>query len=106
MSAIGIFTRHCSNFRSEKKIKFLNNFPFFNMGSFNKWIDKKVNDDDINYFEYDEFSNVEKVGEGGFGVVNRADWESGGIKVALKILTNINEDKLNKEVTFKIFNSI
>ena len=41
------------------------------MTSINEWVDTKIHDDDLNYFEYDEFSNVEKFGE----VVNRADWK-------------------------------
>src|SRR5688572_20995022 len=74
-------------------------FLFLNMTSLNEWIDAKVKDDDINYFEYNEFSNMEKVGEGAFGSVNRADWKCCGIKVALKVLANnpsINEDNMNK----------
>ena len=73
------------------------------------WIDIKIKDDDINYFEYDEFSNLEKAGKGAFGSVNRADWNSGGIKVALKILENnlsANEDSMNlfsKEVILKYY---
>src|SRR6266480_4605421 len=69
------------------------------MPSLNEWIDTKIKDDDINYFEYDEFCNVEKVGEGAYGIVNRADWKSCGIKIALKILANnpsINEDNMKK----------
>ncbi|GES73379.1 kinase-like domain-containing protein [Rhizophagus clarus] len=69
------------------------------MTSLNEWIDTKIKDDDINYFEYNEFSNVQKIGNGAFGIVNRADWKSCGIKVALKILINnpsINEDNMNK----------
>ncbi|PKB94232.1 hypothetical protein RhiirA5_507680, partial [Rhizophagus irregularis] len=53
-----------------------------------EWIDKKIEEEDINFFRYDEFINLEKVGEGAFGIVNRADWNSGKIKIALKILTN------------------
>ena len=46
-----------------------------------------------------EFSNVEKVGGEAFGTVSRADWNCGGIKVALKVLVNnssINEDNIDK----------
>ena len=41
------------------------------MMSLNEWIGMKIKGNDINYFEYDEFSNVEKFGE----IVNRADWK-------------------------------
>lgn len=75
------------------------------MTSLNEWIDMKIKDSDINYFEYDEFTNIEKVGEGAFGIVNRADWKNGEIKVALKVLTRHstvdenNMKKFLKEVT-------
>jgi hypothetical protein len=61
-----------------------------NMTTLNEWIDLKIKDGDINYFEYSEFSNVEKVGREtfveAFGTVSRADWNCGGIKVALKTI--------------------
>ncbi|CAB5190527.1 unnamed protein product [Rhizophagus irregularis] len=69
------------------------------MTSPNDWIDKKIKDDDINYFEYNEFSNMKNIGNGAFGIVNRADWKSCRSKVALKILasnSSINEDNMNK----------
>ena len=73
------------------------------MTSTNEWIDKKIKDGDIHYFEYNEFSNLEEVGQGAFGVVYRADWKNCGVKVALKTLKirtynhSIN-DKFLKEV--------
>ena len=53
-----------------------------------EWIDMKVKDGDIDYFEYNNFSNIEIVDEGEFGVVKRADCSVVGIKVALKSLLN------------------
>ncbi|PKY60963.1 kinase-like protein [Rhizophagus irregularis] len=58
------------------------------MTSLNEWIDMKIKDGNIDYVEYSEFSNVEKVGEGAFGIVNSAYWRSCGIKIAIKILIN------------------
>ena len=58
------------------------------MTSLRKWIDMKIKDGDINYFEYNNFSNIEKINEGAFGIVDRADWNNGGIRVALKRLLN------------------
>ncbi|RIA94893.1 hypothetical protein C1645_803302 [Glomus cerebriforme] len=69
--------------------------------SSNEWINKKIKDEDINYFKYDEFINLEKVGEGAFGIVNRADWKSGKIKIALKVLTN--NSAINEEDNMKKF---
>ncbi|PKY53714.1 kinase-like protein [Rhizophagus irregularis] len=68
------------------------------MASLCEWIDMKIRDDDINYFDYDEFSNFEKVGEGAFGIVNKADWKSCGIKIALKIIeyNSVNQDNMNR----------
>ncbi|CAG8506413.1 897_t:CDS:2 [Funneliformis mosseae] len=58
------------------------------------WMEKKINDGDINYFKYDEFTNVEKVGNGAFGVVEKADWINGGsTQVALKSLMFIQDNK-------------
>ena len=68
------------------------------MSKLKEWIDMKIEYGDINYFEYNNFSNVEKVDEGGFGIVKRADWSDGGIKVALKsLLNNSTIDENQKE---------
>ena len=75
------------------------------MTSLKEWIDTKIEDGNINHFEYNNFSNIVRISEGGFGIVNRADWNNGGIKVALKSLLNnstIEEDQKEnflKEVT-------
>ncbi|EXX70777.1 hypothetical protein RirG_084440 [Rhizophagus irregularis DAOM 197198w] len=69
-----------------------------------EWIDKKIRDEDIKFYDYNEFINLERVGVGAFGIVNRADWRSGNIKIALKILTNnsaINE--INNEKNMENF---
>ena len=66
------------------------------------WINLKRDDDDINYFEYNEFINMEKVGEGGFATVSKAYWKSGRITLALKTLLNkpINEQNANDRNKF------
>uniref|UniRef100_U9TH78 Protein kinase domain-containing protein n=1 Tax=Rhizophagus irregularis (strain DAOM 181602 / DAOM 197198 / MUCL 43194) TaxID=747089 RepID=U9TH78_RHIID len=71
------------------------------MTSFNEWIDMKINDGDIHYVEYNEFSCVKNVGEGSFGIVESADWKSHGIKIALKTLidhSSVDENSMNKFV--------
>jgi serine/threonine protein kinase len=68
------------------------------MTSFKKWIDSKIEDGDINYFEYNNFSNIKRISEGGFGVINSAHWNNGGVKVALKsLLYNLMIDENQKE---------
>src|SRR3954452_20267832 len=75
---------------------------YFKMTSLKEWIDLKIEDKDINYFEYNNFSNIEKIGNGAFGIVNQANWNDGGIKVALKsFLNNSTIDEDQKESFFK-----
>ncbi|CAI2168984.1 135_t:CDS:2 [Funneliformis geosporum] len=57
------------------------------------WIDTKINEKYIHSFDYSVFSNVEKIGQGAFGVVEKANWEGGGIDVALK---NIKKECLEE----------
>ncbi|CAB4433176.1 unnamed protein product [Rhizophagus irregularis] len=82
------------------------------MTSLNEWIDMKIKDGNIDYVEYSEFSNVEKVGEGAFGIVNSAYWRSCGIKIAIKALINnssVDEnimDEFVKEVILHKFFSL
>ncbi|CAB5189728.1 unnamed protein product [Rhizophagus irregularis] len=73
-----------------------------------EWIKKKIEEEDIHYFEYSEFNDVEKIGKGGFGTVNRAVTND-GILVALKMVnlreendikTFVNELKLIRMVHF------
>ncbi|GBB84214.1 hypothetical protein RclHR1_10830005 [Rhizophagus clarus] len=71
------------------------------MTSFNEWIDTKIKDGNIDYTEYSEFSDVEKIGEGGFGIVKSAKWKNYGIKIALKTLINnssVDENSMNEFV--------
>jgi len=68
------------------------------MTSLKEWFETKVKDGDINHFDYKEFSEIEKIGVGGFGIVNRANWNNRGIKVALKVLSNnsISKDDIDE----------
>lgn len=68
------------------------------MLSFNEWTDKKIKDDNLYFFKYNKFTNVEIVEKGTFRTISKADWKN-GISVALKILENnpsINENDMNK----------
>ncbi|CAB4423528.1 unnamed protein product [Rhizophagus irregularis] len=64
-----------------------------------KWIIEKIKSEDINYFDYKEFSDNVEIGRGGFGIVYKANWNKRGMKdAALKsMLNNNNNSPLNKE---------
>ncbi|GES97465.1 kinase-like domain-containing protein [Rhizophagus clarus] len=55
-----------------------------------EWIKKKIEDEDIIFFKYNEFKNIEKIDKGGFGVVNKAKTNDRK-QVALKVLSRIDE---------------
>lgn len=64
-----------------------------------KWIIEKIKSEDINYFDYKEFSDKTEIGRGGFGVVNKVKWNKRGMEdAALKsLLNNNNNSSLNKD---------
>ena len=64
-----------------------------------EWIDNKIKDGDIIYFEYDKFSNVKKIARGGFGEVSKANLTS--MVVALKS-SIYEESKIDKEDVNKL----
>ncbi|GES97453.1 kinase-like domain-containing protein [Rhizophagus clarus] len=72
------------------------------------WIENGIAENYINYHNYNEFKNIQRIGFGAFGNVYRATWESSDTVVALKsfeidncIMKEIvNEIKLLHEVNF------
>ncbi|CAG8791281.1 39457_t:CDS:2, partial [Gigaspora margarita] len=58
----------------------------------NAFINKAMDDGDINFVNYKEFTSIEKIGEGGFNSVYKSEWKKGGLTVALKSLKDINID--------------
>ncbi|KAF0507105.1 kinase-like protein [Gigaspora margarita] len=50
------------------------------------WLEKAIFENHINYYDYNEFINLEKINEGRFGNVYKAEWSECGIAVALKSL--------------------
>ncbi|CAB5382525.1 unnamed protein product [Rhizophagus irregularis] len=60
-----------------------------------EWIKKKIEDADILYFEYSEFIEIEEIGKGGFGIVNKAETSDKKL-VALKGLIEKKSSKFEK----------
>ena len=56
----------------------------------NVWIEIEETISKEHKFEYKEFSNIKKIGSGGFGEVYCANWKNSGQCVALKSFLNIN----------------
>ena len=69
------------------------------MTQLREWIETNK----VTYFEYNDFRNIEKIGGGGFGVVKKASWNTGGVKIALKSSSTNTEDEFLKEVKFCLF---
>jgi hypothetical protein len=69
------------------------------MTSVTKWIDKKIKDKHIQYFEYNKFNKIVEIGRGAFGKVSKAELDNTEL-VALKSFvdeySNIEEDELNR----------
>jgi serine/threonine protein kinase len=56
------------------------------------WLEAQIEANSIKSFNHAEFSNIEKVGEGGYGNVYKAYWKSRRMTVALKALKTISDE--------------
>ncbi|KAF0408014.1 kinase-like protein [Gigaspora margarita] len=63
-------------------------------------IENAINREDIKSYDYTEFSALEKIGAGGYGVVYKSEWKNRGLTIALKKLKNI---PLNEEEAIQKF---
>ncbi|CAG8631260.1 11904_t:CDS:2 [Gigaspora margarita] len=63
-------------------------------------IDETIQEWQVNLYNYNEFTNIKLIDEGGFGKIEKASWERTGLIVALKSLKI--EHKLDENVV-KIF---
>ncbi|UZO10016.1 uncharacterized protein OCT59_001614 [Rhizophagus irregularis] len=60
-----------------------------------EWIEEKITNGSIPYFEYDEFSEITDLDSGNFGQVFKAN--KGDMKIALKIIVNrSSKEKINE----------
>ncbi|GBB90062.1 hypothetical protein RclHR1_16940003 [Rhizophagus clarus] len=67
------------------------------------WIEDVIEKNQLKYYEYNEFTNLQKIGTGGFGKVYRANWKNSEKHFALKSffhLNNITVKKLFMSIIF------
>ncbi|EXX58675.1 hypothetical protein RirG_195780 [Rhizophagus irregularis DAOM 197198w] len=73
------------------------------------WLEEAIAKKYFKYYEFENFSNIQEIGTGGFGKVFRASWKSSGQYLALKTFFNFDdatikaisrELKLQREVDF------
>ncbi|KAF0418304.1 kinase-like protein [Gigaspora margarita] len=56
-----------------------------------EWLEKAIDDEYINEFDYNKFTNLEEICKGGFGTVHKCLWEECKLTIALKGLNNIEK---------------
>ena len=66
------------------------------------WIEDAISKKHIKYYEYNHFSNFQKIGTGGFGKVYCANWKNSGQYFALKSFLNLNNVTI-KELVREVF---
>ncbi|CAB4474359.1 unnamed protein product [Rhizophagus irregularis] len=61
-----------------------------------EWIEEKIKNEDIRYFDYDQFNEISIIGRGRFGIVNKANLANTGL-VALKTICSENSEEEHSE---------
>ncbi|UZO15483.1 uncharacterized protein OCT59_006903 [Rhizophagus irregularis] len=61
-----------------------------------EWIEEKIKNEDIRYFDYDQFNEISIIGRGRFGIVSKANLANTGL-VALKTICSENSEEEHSE---------
>ena len=72
-----------------------------NSNEWANWIEEAITKNYFKYYEYNHFSNIQKIGTGGFGKVYRANWKNSEQYLALKTFFNL-DDITAKEVVHEV----
>ena len=59
------------------------------------WLERSISEEHIKYYEYSDFINIQPIGKGSFGNVDRANWKNTDRIFALKSFNN-DETTLNE----------
>ncbi|RIB12262.1 kinase-like domain-containing protein [Gigaspora rosea] len=60
------------------------------------WLKRAISEGHINYFDYEKFTEISLINNGGFGTVNKARWNECKLTVALKSIKN--DIKINDKI--------
>ena len=72
-----------------------------NANEWTKWIEEAISKEYFRYYEHKHFSNIQKIGSGGFGKVYRAIWKNNSY-FALKSLSKLDDDTTVKEIVREV----
>jgi hypothetical protein len=65
------------------------------------WIEESISKNQIKYYDYKHFNNIQKIGFGSFGKVSRANWKTSRNYLALKSFF-VNNDVTIKEIVNEV----
>ncbi|POG67781.1 hypothetical protein GLOIN_2v1643581, partial [Rhizophagus irregularis DAOM 181602=DAOM 197198] len=65
------------------------------------WIEEAISKEYFRFYEHEYFSNVQRIGTGGFGKVYRANWKNSEQYLALKYFFNL-DDVTAKEIVHEV----
>ena len=67
------------------------------------WLNNSIAEEHINYYEYSDLKNTQKIGSGSYGNVVRVNWKNPDRFFALKSFNNDdNDDQTLKEVVKEV----
>ena len=55
-----------------------------NIVSLKDWLENSITNEYLNYYEYSEFKNIQRLGGGSYGSVVRANWKNTDTILAVK----------------------